>query len=104
LIDFLKNGRLATTTSINARRHIAIKNRIYYINGVGQLIKTCSYGIEQICLAGPITKAIIVEAHKGPTGCRFSSMITLHKGLTALYWWPILKKDVQNYCQQCNIC
>jgi len=71
---------------------------------MGRLIKTCSDSLPRICVARPITKAIIAKAHGGLAGGHLSSTITLHKVLTALYWWPDLQKDVHNYCKKCNIC
>ena len=55
-------------------------------------------------MSGPITTAIIAEAHEGIAGGHFSANITLHKVLTALYWWPTMKRDVYLYCTQCDIC
>jgi hypothetical protein len=37
------------------------------------------------CVSGPITEAIIAEAHEGIAGGHFAANITLHKILTALY-------------------
>jgi hypothetical protein len=51
-----------------------------------------------------VTTAIIAEAHEGIAGGHFSAKITLHKILTALYWWPTMKRDVHLYCTQCDIC
>ena len=60
--------------------------------------------IQRTCVAGPITTAIIAEAHEGIAEGHFSANITLYKVLTALYWWPTIKKDVYLYCTQCDIC
>jgi hypothetical protein len=51
-----------------------------------------------------MTTAIIAEAHEGIAGGHFSAKITLHKILTALYWWPTMKHDAHLYCTQCDIC
>lgn len=61
-------------------------------------------GIRRRCVAGPLTTAIIAEAHEGIAGGHFFANLTLHKILTALYWWPTMKKYVYLYCKQCNIC
>jgi len=42
-----------------------------------RLIKTCLDSLPRICVAGPITKAIIAEAHGGLAGGHFSSTITI---------------------------
>ena len=34
----------------------------------------------------------MAEAHEGIVGGHFSANITLHKILTALYWWPTMKE------------
>lgn len=49
-----------------------------------------------VCVAGPITKAIIEGAHGGVAGGHFSSTTTIQKILTALYWWPDLQRMYTN--------
>ena len=53
--------------------------------------------MESRCVSGPITEAIITEAHEGIAGGHFAENITLHKILTAFYWWPTMKRDVCIY-------
>ena len=103
-IDYLTHGRLTTGASTTQRQQIAIRSRPYMLNHNGTLIKEGPDGIRRICVAGPITTAIIAEAHEGIAGGHFSANINLHKVLTALYWWPSMKKDVHLYCTQCDIC
>ena len=55
-------------------------------------------------MVGPLTTAIIKEAHEGVAGGHFSTNLTLHKILRALYWWLMMKKNVYLYCKQCDIC
>ena len=103
-IDYLTHGRLTTEASIIQRQQIAIHSRPFMLNQNGTLIKEGPDGIRRTCVAGPVTTAIIAEAHEGIAGGHFSAKIILHKILTALYWWPSLKKGVYLYCTQCDIC
>ena len=103
-IDYLKHGRLTTEASTTQRQQIAIRSRPFMLNQNGTLIKEGPDGMRRTCVAGPVTTAIIAEAHEGIAGGHFSARITLHKILTALYWWPTMKRDVHLYCTQCDIC
>ena len=103
-INYLTHGRLTTEASTTERQQIAIRSRPYMLNHNEILLKEGPDGIRRICVAGPITTAIITEAHEGIVGGHFSANITLHKVLTALYWWPSMKKDIHLYCTQCDIC
>ena len=102
-IDYLTHERLTTEAS-TTRQQIAIRSCPFMLNQHGTLIKEGPDGIRRTCVAGPITNAIIAEAHEGIAGGHFSAKITLHKILTALYWWPTMKRDVYLYCTQCDIC
>ena len=68
------------------------------------MIKEGADGIKRRCVSGPIIEAIIAKAHKDIVGKHFTANITLHKIVTALYWWPIMKRDVYMYWKQCDIC
>ena len=103
-IDYLEHGRLTTEATTTQPHQIAIRSRLFMLNQNRTQVKEGPDGIRRICVAGPITTAIIVEAHEGIAGGHFSAKITLHKILTALYWWPSMKKDVYFYFTQCNIC
>jgi hypothetical protein len=103
-IDYLTHDRLTTEASTTQRQQIAIHSRPFILNQNGTLIKEGPDGIRRTCVAGPVTTAIIAEAHEGIAGGHFSAKITLHKILTALYWWPSMKKDVYLYCTRCDIC
>lgn len=47
--------------------------------GVGRLIKTCSGGfpneLQRVYLVNLVIKAIVVEAHEGPIGRRYSLLL-----------------------------
>jgi hypothetical protein len=40
--------------------------------------------------------------HEGVGGGHFSSKIIIHKILVAKYWWPMMHKDILQYCQACE--
>lgn len=73
---------------------MAIRSHAYMLTHSGILIKEGQNCIQRTCVAGPITTAIIVEAYERIVGWQFLTNITLHKVLTALYWWPTIKKNV----------
>ena len=93
-IEYFKHGRLTIEASTTQRQQISIRSRPYMLNHNGTLIKKRPDGIRRTCIAGPLTTAIIAEAHEGIVGGHFSANITLHKVLMALYWWPTMKKNV----------
>jgi hypothetical protein len=103
-IDYLSHGRLTTPATTSQRQQIAIRSRPFQLIHGDQLIKERADGMKMRCVSGPITEAIIAEAHEGIAGGYFAANITLHKILTALYWWPTMKMDVYMYCKQCDIC
>lgn len=55
-------------------------------------------------LVEPIIKAIIIEVYEGPIRGHFLATITLYKILNALFWQPMLRQDVNEYCKKCDIC
>ena len=103
-IEYLENGRLTGETTVTQRQQIAIRSRPYILKEDKTLMKEGPDGIRRRCVAGPLTTAIITEAHEEIAGGHFSANLTLHKILTALYWWPTMKKDVYLYCKWCDIC
>ena len=103
-IDYLKHGHLTTEATTTQWQQVAIRSRPFTLNQNGTLIKEGPDNMRRTCVAGPVTTAIIAEAHEGIAGGHFSARITLHKILTALYWWPTMKRDVHLYCTQCDIC
>ena len=103
-IDYLRHGRLTMEPSTTQRQQIAICSRPYWLTHNGTLIKEGPESLRRIRVNGPTTTAIIVEAHEGIAGGHFSANITLHKVLTALYWWPTMEIYVYSYCTQCDIC
>ena len=103
-IDYLSHGRLTTPATLTQRQQIAIRSRPFQLVNGDKLIKEGADGMKRRCVSGPITEAIIAEAHEGIAGGHFAANITLHKILTALYWWPTMKRDVYIYCKQCDIC
>lgn len=103
-IEYLILGRLITEASITQQHRKAIRKCLYMLNHNGALIKEGPDGIQRPCIAKSITTTIIAEAHEGIVEGHFLANSTLHKVLTALYWWLILKKVVYLYYSQCNIC
>ena len=94
-IDYLLNGHLTQEATTSERQQIAIRRRPYTIMN-HTLMKLGPDGIQRVCVAEPMSQAIIAEAHKGLAGGHFGTNITLHKILTARYWWPTMQKDVYN--------
>ena len=94
---------MTTPATISQRQQIAIRSGPFLLINGDQLIRERAYGMESRCVSGPITEAIITEAHEGIAGGHFAENITLHKILTAFYWWPTMKRDVYIYCKQCDI-
>lgn len=60
---------------------IAIRSHPYMLTHREELIKERPSNIQRKRIVGPITIAIIVEAHEGIIGGHFSTNITLHKVL-----------------------
>jgi hypothetical protein len=44
------------------------------------------------------------ELHEGPLRRHFVTEIMQRKILNVGYWWPIMYKDMHNYCRSCDAC
>jgi hypothetical protein len=44
------------------------------------------------------------ELHERPSGGHFVTKIMQKKILDARYWWPIMYKDMHDYCRSCDAC
>ena len=103
-IDYLSYERLTTPTTFSQKQQNAIRSRHFQLVKGGKLIKEGPDGMKRRCVSGPIIEAIIAKAHEGTAGGHFAANITLYKILTALYWWPTMKKNyIHMYCKQCVI-
>jgi hypothetical protein len=78
-IDYLSHGRLTTPATTSQRQQISIRSRPFKLINGEQLIKEGADGIKRRCLSGPITEAIIAEAHEGIAREHFAENITIHK-------------------------
>ncbi len=47
---------------------------------------------------------VLRELHEGPSGGHFATEITQKNILDARCWWPIMYKDVHEYCRSCDAC
>ena len=103
-IDYLTHGRLTTKALTTQQQQIAIRSRPYLLNHNGTMIKEGPDGIRRTCVTGALMTASIAEAHEGIARGHFSANITLHKVLTAMCWWPTMKKYMYLDCTQCDIC
>jgi hypothetical protein len=44
------------------------------------------------------------ELHERPSRGHFVTKIMQKKILDARYWWPIMYKDMHDYCRSCDAC
>jgi len=44
------------------------------------------------------------ELHEGPSKGHFAIKIMQRKILDVGYWWPIMYRDVHDYCRSCDAC
>lgn len=78
-IVYLSHGRLTTQATLSQRQQIVIRSRSLQLVYGDKLIKEEAKGIKHRSVFGPITEAIIPEAHKGIAGGHFVANMTLHK-------------------------
>jgi hypothetical protein len=58
----------------------------------------------QWCLTTAETQMVMRELHEGPLGRHVVTEISQRKILDARYRWPIMYKDVHDYCKSCDAC
>jgi hypothetical protein len=56
------------------------------------------------CLTTTKAQMVMRELHERPLRGHFASDITQRKILDAGYWWPIMYRDVHDYCRPCDAC
>jgi hypothetical protein len=44
------------------------------------------------------------ELHEGPLGRHYATEIMQRIILDVGYWWPIMCRDVHDYCKPCDAC
>jgi len=54
------------------------------------------------CLTTSKTHTIFKGLHEGVVGGHFVTNITAKKITDASYWWPILFKDIHEFCRRCD--
>jgi hypothetical protein len=63
---------------------------------VGQDNKMCR------CLTASKAQIVLKELHEGVVGGHFSVDIIAKTILDVSYWWPILFKDIHDFCRSCD--
>jgi hypothetical protein len=56
------------------------------------------------CLATSETQIVLKELHQRMVRGHFVTNITTKKFLDARYWWPILLKNINEFCRSCDNC
>ena len=56
------------------------------------------------CIPDNEVKPILESCHSGPCGGHFGIERTKRKVLDSGFWWPMLHKDVGDYCKACDRC
>jgi hypothetical protein len=56
------------------------------------------------CLTTLQAQIILKELHEGVKRRHFATNITTKFFLDARYWWPILLKDIHEFCKSCDNC
>ncbi len=51
-----------------------------------------------------LTFIVLKELHEGVVGGNFAIDIIKNNNLDAGYWWPILFKDIHDFCKKCDNC
>jgi hypothetical protein len=47
---------------------------------------------------------VLLEAHKGIEGFHYAGKAITQKVLRVGLWWPMIHKDLKEYCQRCDVC
>jgi hypothetical protein len=58
----------------------------------------------QRCLTSTKEHMVMKELHEGPSKGHFATKIMQRKILDVGYWWPIMYRDVHDYCRSCDAC
>lgn len=57
----------------------------------------------RLCVPSEFRNAIIKDNHDEITSCHFGKFKTMHK-IRLSYYWPAMRKDIENYIRNCEIC
>ena len=77
-IDCLTHWSLTTPATVFQRQQTTIRSQPFRLINGDNFTKEGPDKIQRRCVLGPITTAIIAEAHEGIAGGHFVANITLH--------------------------
>jgi hypothetical protein len=60
--------------------------------------------VPQLCVPQSLVPDVLREAHKSPLESAHGGYKHLWLQLKELYFWPSMRKDIEEYCDSCNIC
>ncbi|GJY52261.1 reverse transcriptase domain-containing protein [Tanacetum coccineum] len=66
--------------------------------------KLCADNIIRRCVAESETLEILAHCHLGPTGRHHSANVTAKKVYEAVFYWPGVFKDANEYVRRCDAC
>ena len=65
----------------------------------------CSFsGPYLLCVHLEASESLLEELHEGICGSHTRGRSLFHRAITQGYWWPSIKKEVQEYVRKCDQC
>jgi len=100
---YLKNGYAPMHLNYKTKCALRLKSNQYEL--INDILFTKNYdSVLLICLEKLEDEKVMQELHDGPTRGNFGGNTIAQKILHAIYFWPTLFKDAQEYSRKCRIC
>jgi hypothetical protein len=101
--DFLRIGQIEGTLSVQQKQRLVRRIEPFTLKN-GELYRMGQDNKLSRCLITTKTQMVMRELHEGSLRGHFAIEITQRKILDVRYWWPIMYKDVNDYCRYCDAC
>jgi hypothetical protein len=97
IVEFLSIGMAPYKMTVAQKKQLVVKSTNYQLIA-GNLYKLGVDGILRRCVLEHESLVILEEVHEGIVGGYYAGRATTQNILCAGLWWPMLHKDVKEYC------
>ncbi|KAL4383845.1 hypothetical protein GQ457_15G017290 [Hibiscus cannabinus] len=102
-VNYIVSGILPHQLNYQGRKRFKYNAKGYFWDKP-YLFKQCADQIIRRCIPEEEQQLILEQCHPAPYGGHFGGNRTAVKVLQSGLYWPILHKDAQLFCQQCDRC
>jgi hypothetical protein len=97
IIEYLSTGIVPQEFSTTQKKNMVVRAADYQLI-VGHLYKMGVNNILRRCVLEHEIPIILAKSHEGITGGHYAGKAIVQKVLCIGFWWPIVHRDVKEYC------